>query len=91
MPLPCVSKHRANQCKAQAKATGRRCLNPAAYGCRTCRLHGARKPNSIKRGIDHPNYQHGNETLKAKRQRSIKLAELKAIKADLIVKGLIKR
>ena len=91
MPLPSVSEHRANQCTARAKTTGRRCLNPAAYGCRTCRLHGARKPNSIKRGIDHPNYQHGNETLKAKRQRSIKLAELKAIKADLIVKGLIKR
>ena len=24
------------------------CLNPAAFGCRTCRLHGARMRSSIK-------------------------------------------
>ena len=90
MPLPSVSEHRANQCTARAKSTRQRCLNPAAFGCRTCRLHGARKPNSIKRGIDHPNYQHGNETLKAKRQRSIKLAELREIEDDLIKRGFIK-
>ena len=31
------------------------------YGCRTCRLHGARKPTSIKAGPNHPNYRHGQE------------------------------
>jgi len=90
MSLPSVSEHGANQCTAQAKSTKQRCLNPAAYGCRTCRLHGARKPNSIKRGIDHPNYQHGIETLERKRQRSIKLAELREIEDDLIARSLIK-
>ena len=90
MPLPSVSKHSASQCTAQAKSTKHRCLNPAAYGCKTCRLHGARKPNSIKRGIDHPNYLHGTETLERKRQRSIKLAELREIEDDLIMRGFIK-
>ena len=90
MPLPSVSQHSASQCTARAKATKHRCLNPAAYGCHTCRLHGARKPNSIKRGIDHPNYLHGTETLERKRQRSLKLAELKEIENDLITRGLIK-
>ena len=90
MPLPCVSKHRANQCKAQAKATGRRCLNPAAHGCKTCRLHGARRQDTIKRGKSHPNYRHGMETLEAKRQRSIKLAELREIEDDLIKRGFMK-
>ena len=90
MSLPSVSEHRANQCTAQAKSTKQRCANPAAHGCKTCRLHGARRQNTIKRGIDHPNYQHGNETLAAKRQRSIKLAELREIETDLITRGLIR-
>ena len=90
MPLPSVSKHHAAQCTARAKSTKQRCLNPAAYGCRTCRLHGARKRISIKRGKDHPNYRHGTETLQSKQQRSIKLAELRDIELDLIKRGLIR-
>ena len=90
MPLPSVTKHRANQCRARAKSTRQRCLNPAAYGCRTCRLHGARRQNTIKRGKSHPNYRHGMETLEAKRKRAIKLAELREIENDLIKRGLIK-
>ena len=90
MPLPSVSKHSANQCTARAKTTNHRCLNPAAFGCRTCRLHGARKRNSIKAGKDHPNYLNGTETLYAKRQRSLKLAELREIENDLMNRGLIR-
>ena len=90
MPLPSVSEHRANQCTAQAKSTKQRCLNPAAYGCRTCRLHGARRQNTIKRGKSHPNYRHGMETLEAKRLRSEGLARLREIEHDLIARGLIK-
>ncbi len=89
MPLPSVLKYSAAQCTARAKSTKQRCLNPAAYGCRTCRLHGARKPSSIKVGPNHPNYQHGAETLKAKQKRSLKLAELRAIDLNLFSKGLI--
>ena len=65
-------------------------FTPAAYGCRTCRLHGARKRTSIKAGPNHPNYRHGLETLSAKHQRSVTLAELRAIETDLINKGLIR-
>ena len=90
MPLPSLTQYGAKQCMARAKSTKHRCLNPAAYGCRTCRLHGARKPNSIKRGKLHPNYRHGTETLQSKRNQSIKLAELRAIEIDLIGRGLIR-
>ena len=89
MPLLSVSNHNALQCTAKAKSTKHRCLNPAAYGCKTCRLHGARKHNTIKHGIHHPNYQHGMETLEMKQKRSIKLAELKLIESDLLRKGLV--
>ena len=90
MPLPSLSQHRAKQCTARAKSTQHRCLNPAAYGCRTCRLHGARKRSSIKAGKDHPNYLHGTETLQAKRKRSLKLGELREIENNLLARGLIK-
>ena len=90
MPLPSISQHSANQCTARAKSTKHRCLNPAAYGCRTCRVHGARRRSSIKAGIDHPNYLHGIETLQAKRQRSVKLAELRLIENELYSPGLIR-
>ena len=90
MPLPSVSKQSTKQCTAQAKATQQRCLNPAAYGCRTCRMHGARKQNSIKRGKGHPNYRHGMETLEAKDYRKNKLAELREVEDDLIRRGLLK-
>ncbi len=90
MPLPSVYQHSASQCTARAKSTKSRCLNPAAYGCKTCRLHGARKQKSIKRGKYHPNYRHGTETLEAKRQRSEGLARLREIEDDLIRRGLIR-
>ena len=90
MPLPSVSQHGASQCTARAKSARQRCLNPAAFGCRTCRLHGARKLTSIKRGRCHPNYRHGTETLEAKRQRSEGLARLREIEDDLIRRGLIR-
>ena len=90
MPLPSVTKHNAAQCTAMSKRSRERCGNPAAYGCRTCRIHGARRPESIKSGSAHPNYRHGLETLPAKRQRSIKLAELRVIENDLLARGLIK-
>ena len=89
MPLPSVAQHSASQCTARAKSAKQRCLNPAAYGCKTCRLHGARKKSLIKRGKGHPNYRHGMETLVAKRERSKKLAELREIDKDLTARGII--
>ncbi len=90
MPLASISKHGASQCTARAKSTKRRCLNPAAHGCRTCRLHGARNLTSIKRGSYNLNYRHGIETLEAKHLRSEGLARLREIANDLIKRGLIR-
>ena len=70
MPLPSITKHGAKQCTAKSKRTGLNCNNPAAYGCRTCRFHGARKAESIKRGEQHPNYVHGGRTLEAELEQS---------------------
>ena len=56
MPLP----NCGTRCIAKAKSTGVRCNNPAAYGCKTCRLHGARK--NIISGKDHHWYKHGYRT-----------------------------
>lgn len=70
MPLPSITKHRAKQCTAKSRRTGLPCNNPAAYGCRTCRVHGARKAESIKRGKDHVNFVHGRRTLEAQLEQS---------------------
>jgi hypothetical protein len=70
MPLPSITKHRAKQCTAKSRRTGFPCNNPAAYGCRTCRMHGARKAETIKRGEMHPNYTYGRRTLEAQLEQS---------------------
>ena len=64
MPLPSVAKYGANQCKAISKNLKRRCLNPAAFGCSTCRYHGAWRKDSRKtnQGVNHPQYRHGKKT-----------------------------
>ena len=74
MPLPNIKK----QCTAKAKSTGDRCCNPAAYGCATCRLHGARR--NVISGSDHHWYKHGErskaETLSRREvQRRLALLE----------------
>ena len=89
MPFVWIDSEPAKQCTAVAKSKQQRCLNPAAYGCKTCRMHGARQQSSIKRGEEHPNYRHGMETLSAKRKRSQKLSELRVLEVDLIERGLI--
>jgi hypothetical protein len=63
MPLPSITKHNAVKCSAKSKRTRLHCNNPAAHGCKTCRMHGARKTETIKRGKDHPNYVHGERSL----------------------------
>ena len=59
MPLPNLKQ----QCTAQNRNKQRRCLNPAAFGCKTCRYHGARR--QIAKGTNHPNYKHGNRSQSA--------------------------
>ena len=64
MPLP----HIKRRCTATCRATRERCKNPSAYGMATCRYHGARKPNTVLRGEDHPQYLHGKyaQTMRTK-------------------------
>lgn len=69
MPLPNIISGKTKQCTAKCKARGDRCRNPAAYGMRVCRYHGARKPETIQRGASHPQHRHGGETLLAKAER----------------------
>jgi len=82
MPLPSVRIYGARQCRARAKHSKQRCLNPAAYGMPVCRFHGARQRDTVLKGKDHPNYQHGKQT-QATRERnhqmSLQLAELEEI------------
>ena len=88
MPLPCVISKSARQCHAKAKGTGEQCRNPAAYGMPVCRFHGARRPGTIKRGKDHPQYKTGKETLAAKAERSAKLTELRELETLSFELGL---
>ena len=83
MPLPSVRSGAAKQCHAKTKA-GRQCLNPAAYSMPVCRYHGARRAGTIRRGSDHPQWKHGQETLEAKAERSAMLGELRAIEAKMV-------
>lgn len=89
MPLPNIASGKTQRCKATCKARGDRCRNPAAYGMKACRYHGARKPETIKRGANHPQHRHGEETLEAKAARSRRLAELRHLEALSYAHGLI--
>lgn len=90
MPLPNITSGKTQRCTAKCKARGDRCRNPAAYGCSTCRYHGAKQRNLVKRGADHPQYRHGRETLEAKDERSLKLAELREFEELSFAYGLAK-
>lgn len=88
MPLPSMLLFSAKQCTANSKRTGLPCNNPAAYGCRTCRMHGARRPESIKRGKDHPNFVHGNRTLQAELEQSAASRRLQQLEDSMHVLGM---
>lgn len=53
------------------------------------RPHCARRHNSIKSGKSNSNYKNDSKTLEAKQQRSVILAELRAVEANLLEKSLI--
>ena len=88
MPLPSMRMHGAKQCTAKSKRTGLPCNNPAAYGCRTCRMHGARKVESVKRGEQHPNYVHGRRTLEAQAEQSAVSRRLQQIEDAMHLLGM---
>jgi hypothetical protein len=75
MPLQRVLNG-AKQCTALTKQP---CQNPAAYGCKTYRLHGARK--NIVSGKDHVNFLHGQRLLETQEESSRKLCELRYLES----------
>jgi len=83
LPLPNLNA----QCTANNRKTGQRCKNPAAYGCKTCRYHGARR--NILKGTAHPNYKHGNRTKQSMSTYSHKVAELDHLEAIAHAAGVI--
>lgn len=56
MPLPNLKV----RCTAKAKSTGARCNNPAAFACKTCRMHGARQ--LVLSGAGHHWFKHGERS-----------------------------
>ena len=88
MPLPNILSGKTARCKAKCKARGDQCRNPAAYGMSVCRYHGARKPETIMRGANHPQHKKGLETLEAKAERSQRLCELRELEALAFAMGI---
>ena len=50
------------RCIARARSTGNQCLNPAAFGCLSFRVHGSWKGAKTRVGKAHPQYKHGERT-----------------------------
>lgn len=90
MPLPSVLKHGAKLCSAKSKRTGLPCNNPAAFGCKTCRMHGARRPESIKRNKLHPNYVHGERSIEGIQRHRETMEEIKMLTKLAKQLGMIK-
>ena len=66
MPLPSVVNG-AKQCQVLTRRGKKPCLNPAAFGCKACRMHGAHRSRNVLRGEDHPQYKNGRWTQESKR------------------------
>ncbi len=77
MPLPSVVKHGAKICSAKSKRTGLTCNNPAAHGCKTCRMHGAHKSRNVANGVNSGKYINGHYTKEAKEKSSKSLVRLR--------------
>jgi hypothetical protein len=90
MPLPSVLKHGAKLCSAKSKRTGLPCNNPAAFDCKTCRMHGARRPESIKRNKLHPNYVHGERSIEGIKRHREAMGRIKMLTKLAKQLGMIK-
>jgi len=81
MPLPCIKDATAPRCQAKSKRTALPCQNPAAFGCKTCRLHGAHRSRNSAKGENHYNYKHGEATKTARAEHAKGSAELRQLVA----------
>jgi hypothetical protein len=85
MPLPNLNR----RCSAQAHSTGNQCLNPAAFGCKTCRYHGARRRETVKVGKAHPQYRHGERTKEAISKYRASMLQLQTIETLAYSSGVL--
>jgi hypothetical protein len=72
MPLPSVRMHGARLCGCKSKRTRLPCNNPAAFGTRACRMHGAHKSRNVPQGANHPQYRNAGQTRRERHERSEK-------------------
>ena len=77
MPLPSVLKHGAKQCTAKSKRTGLPCNNPAAFNCRTCKVHGAHRSRNVANGAKSGKYKNGHFTKEAKEKTQKTIVKLR--------------
>ena len=75
--LPLLYRRPDLRCTAKAKHTGEQCKNLKAYSTKVCRFHGAKKKESIIKGVDHHFYLHGRETRVIRTTRAFKLKSIK--------------
>jgi len=78
MPLPSLLNG-AKQCQVMTKRANERCKNPAAYGCKSCRMHGAHKSRNVLRDVDHPQYKKGKRTKEAQQKNSEALTRIRML------------
>lgn len=79
MPLPLIKV----LCSAHSKRTKLPCRNPAAFGCSTCRMHGAHK--RIVSGESHHWFVHG-ERSKLEQNKAREVGRLLAFIEDISYK-----
>lgn len=54
-------------------------MNLRAYGQPVCRYHGARPPQSILRGANHPAYRNGQETKEMRDERKAAVKRIREL------------
>ncbi len=80
--LPSVKLYGARRCQAKSRRSGEQCKNPAAYGQKACRFHGAHRSVARLAGpSDNPAYKHGKETNKARSERRERIKELQDLES----------
>ena len=83
MPLPNVKR----LCSAICRRNGQPCQNPAAYGQKTCRSHGAHP--KVAKGEAHGRYKTGDYTQEAKASYRTSAANLLEMEALAFNSGLM--
>ena len=77
--LPSVRFYKARRCHVTSRGSGKQCKNPAAYGQKACRFHGAHRSVARLTGPSNPSYKHGRETDEARAERRERIKKLQEL------------